>query len=205
MSVHVQVSPPRRLPSVYIQACTPEGRVRLRRMLAALQPHSNSHPAQPDTTTASLHTPQGLAPAQPQVSLQGSMSVFANRREPQQPCSSTVKPAKFESGSFSSPETCAVNGPQVDACMAGSAGFWEAFGSSIHVLCLSEAKHALMAQSLVGVPGAMTLLCNLSTTVDFGLDTSQEHVSIRSLQTIDLRTMGPGWVLHGLHIHLYCL
>jgi hypothetical protein len=52
--------------------------------------------------------------------------------------------------------------------------FWLQFSGSIHVLCLSEVKYAMMAQSVVGVPGAMTLLCNLSTTVDFGLDTTQE-------------------------------
>ena len=52
--------------------------------------------------------------------------------------------------------------------------FWLQFSGSIHVLCLSEVKYAMMAQSVVGVPGAMTLLCNLSTTVDFGLDTTQK-------------------------------
>lgn len=66
------------------------------------------------------------------------------------------------------------------ACTTG--GFWQTFSSNINVLCLSEAKHALMAHSLVGVPGAITLLCNLSTTVDFGLDTAQvEHVSGKGL------------------------
>jgi hypothetical protein len=52
--------------------------------------------------------------------------------------------------------------------------FWEEFSGSIHLLCLSEIKYAMMAQSVVGVPGVMTLLCNLSTTVDFGLELMQE-------------------------------
>jgi hypothetical protein len=80
------------------------------------------------------------------------------------------------------PWACPNNDPTADAFRAGIAGFWQAFGSSIHILCLSEVKHALMAQSLVGVPGAMTLLCNLSTTIDFWLNTTQvEHVSVSSL------------------------
>jgi hypothetical protein len=48
--------------------------------------------------------------------------------------------------------------------------FWRDFSARIHVLCLSEMKYAMMAHNIVGVPGGMTLLCNLSTTVDFGLD-----------------------------------
>jgi hypothetical protein len=52
--------------------------------------------------------------------------------------------------------------------------FWEEFSGSIHLLCLAEIKYAMMAQSVVGVPGVMTLLCNLSTTVDFGLEMMQE-------------------------------
>jgi hypothetical protein len=57
------------------------------------------------------------------------------------------------------------------AAVAGS--FWEEFSGSIHLLCLAEIKYAMMAQSVVGVPGVMTLLCNLSTTVDFARDTFQ--------------------------------
>jgi hypothetical protein len=52
--------------------------------------------------------------------------------------------------------------------------FWQDFSASIHVLCLSEIKYAMMAQSIVGVPGAMTLLCNLSTTVDFSTGQDME-------------------------------
>jgi hypothetical protein len=52
--------------------------------------------------------------------------------------------------------------------------FWQEYSGSIHVLCLSEVKYAMMAQSVVGVPGAITLLCNLSTTVDFGISNSQQ-------------------------------
>jgi hypothetical protein len=52
--------------------------------------------------------------------------------------------------------------------------FWQEYSGSIHVLCLSEIKYAMMAQSVVGVPGAMTLLCNLSTTVDFGISNTEE-------------------------------
>lgn len=52
--------------------------------------------------------------------------------------------------------------------------FWQEFSGSIHVLCLSEIKYAMMAQSAVGVPGAITLLCNLSTTVDFGVSSAEE-------------------------------
>jgi len=51
--------------------------------------------------------------------------------------------------------------------------FWQEFSAGLHVMCLAEIKYDMMAQSVVGVPGVMTLLCNLSTTVDFGLDTKE--------------------------------
>jgi hypothetical protein len=61
----------------------------------------------------------------------------------------------------------------------GAGSFWEDFSDSIHLLCLSEIKYAMMAQSVVGVPGVMTLLCNLSTTINFGPDTLQaEHPEV---------------------------
>ena len=200
-----QTTPPHRLPSVYIQVCSPEGRVRLRRMLAALQPHSNGQPAQPGMMAAPLHHGNAQEQQEQQGSLQQQQSVFADRAGPQQPGSAETpvlgisvkandhpppitshietQPVTSDTESFTPPGlrplgSCPINGPPVNASMAGTTGFWHAFGSSIHILCLSEAKHALMAQSLVGVPGTMTLVCNLSTTVDFGFDTSQvEHVS----------------------------
>jgi len=58
--------------------------------------------------------------------------------------------------------------------MPSGCAFWQEFSASIHVMCLAEIKYAMMAQSVVGVPGVMTLLCNLSTTVDFGLDTVEQ-------------------------------
>lgn len=63
--------------------------------------------------------------------------------------------------------------------VSNSTMFWRMFGSSIHVLCLAEIKHAMMSHSVVGVPGTMTLLCNLSTTVDLGPDT---HSQVRRQQ-----------------------
>eukprot|EP00775_Hariotina_reticulata_P006540 gene6540-6766_t len=50
--------------------------------------------------------------------------------------------------------------------------FWKRFGESIHVLCLAELKHALMAHSVVGVPGVITLLSNLVTSADFGTESA---------------------------------
>jgi hypothetical protein len=52
-------------------------------------------------------------------------------------------------------------------------GFWQAFGARVNVLCLSEVKCALVAQGVVGVPGVMSLLCNLSTTVNLTVETDE--------------------------------
>lgn len=49
--------------------------------------------------------------------------------------------------------------------------FWREFSASIHVLDLSDFKYAMMAASIVGVPGVMSLLCNLSVTVGLDEDT----------------------------------
>lgn len=51
--------------------------------------------------------------------------------------------------------------------------FWQEFSNCVYVMCLSEIKYALMAQSVVGVPGVMTLLCNLSTTVNLETDAGE--------------------------------
>jgi hypothetical protein len=61
--------------------------------------------------------------------------------------------------------------------------FWREFSGSVHVLCLSEVKYAMMAQSVVGVPGAIPLLCNLSTTVNLGMDTD-EVAEVRPLSPL---------------------
>eukprot|EP00882_Tetradesmus_deserticola_P023820 GHRQ01025953.1.p2 GENE.GHRQ01025953.1~~GHRQ01025953.1.p2 ORF type:complete len:132 (+),score=46.72 GHRQ01025953.1:32-397(+) len=53
------------------------------------------------------------------------------------------------------------------------APFWRRFAARLHVFCLGELRHALMAHSCVGVPGAISLLGNLCVTSDFkaeGLD-----------------------------------
>lgn len=61
-------------------------------------------------------------------------------------------------------------------CATG-ATYWRKYGHSLRVMCLSDLKHAMMAHTLLGVPGVMTLLSNLSTTADFGSD-SQSQVSM---------------------------
>jgi hypothetical protein len=145
-------------------------------------------------------TPHVHTPPQQEESLQQQSGFFAARAGAQQ---AALKPVNSDTETFTPQGACPIRGSAVDACMAGTAGFWQAFGSSIHILCLSEVKHALMAQSLVGVPGAMTLLCNLSTTVDFGLDAAQvEHVSIECLLCSMPTVFASGWLVRvpmGLH------
>lgn len=44
--------------------------------------------------------------------------------------------------------------------------FWHVISKQLQVLCLEEFKQALLAHSLVGCPGVITLLCNMATTAD---------------------------------------
>eukprot|EP00878_Enallax_costatus_P004556 GHUV01004797.1.p1 GENE.GHUV01004797.1~~GHUV01004797.1.p1 ORF type:complete len:827 (+),score=239.90 GHUV01004797.1:555-3035(+) len=54
--------------------------------------------------------------------------------------------------------------------VATGAAYWRKYGHAMRVMCLSDLKHAMMAHTLLGVPGLMTLLTNLSTTADFGVE-----------------------------------
>jgi hypothetical protein len=54
--------------------------------------------------------------------------------------------------------------------MPSGAPFWRRFAARMHVLCLGELRHALMAHSCVGVPGVISLLSNLCVTSDFEVE-----------------------------------
>jgi hypothetical protein len=58
--------------------------------------------------------------------------------------------------------------------MPSGAPFWRRFAARMHVLCLGELRHALMAHSCVGVPGVITLLSNLCVTSDFEVETLEK-------------------------------
>eukprot|EP00879_Flechtneria_rotunda_P021712 GHRR01022893.1.p1 GENE.GHRR01022893.1~~GHRR01022893.1.p1 ORF type:complete len:313 (+),score=70.59 GHRR01022893.1:135-941(+) len=51
--------------------------------------------------------------------------------------------------------------------------FWKRFGQNLHVICLGEIKHALMAHTLVGCPGVLALISNLCGTAGFSESLSQ--------------------------------
>lgn len=149
----------------------------LRRVLGSLQPSdgkrtnpSGSTSAQDSCSSVPLN---GTATGRAAVSAGSPMGVV-DRDSPlwqgQPPYSKHGSSAAWPPGSPSNDGWDSQGGGMGQ--ISGS-DFWREFSGSVHVLCLSEIKFAMMAQSVVGVPGVMTLLCNLSTTVNLGTDTDE--------------------------------
>jgi hypothetical protein len=70
----------------------------------------------------------------------------------------------------SSSAGCCSSSKQQQQPMPSGAPFWRRFAARMHVLCLGELRHALMAHSCVGVPGVISLLSNLCVTSDFEVE-----------------------------------
>jgi hypothetical protein len=193
----LQTSPPKTLPAVYLQICQPEGRMALRRVLGSLQPSDGK-----------LVDPSGLPSAQDSCSsvpLNGTATGRAAFTAGL-PSGAVDRDSLLWQGQppYSKGSSSAAWPPDSPSSWDSQGGwtshivgskFWQEFSGSIHVLCLSEIKYAMMAQSVVGVPGAMTLLCNLSTTVNLGMDTD-ELAEVRLLSLGGLRRC-----LQRLHVH----
>jgi len=118
--------------------------------------HASVGTAAQDTATTMKHhvafSPAAVAEASAQAFTSASGPSLANQRG-----------SSFQGRIFLS------KGQPVNTALMGG-HFWKRFGESIHVLCLGELKHALMAHSVVGAPGAITLLSNLVTSADFGTE-----------------------------------
>lgn len=164
---------PLHFPAVFVQMCQPEGRMALRRVLTSLQPH-NSPPA--SFGTAAAGGPDSCATSTAPSSAQQRSVACVHAQDPLAGDTHRDKgfwhiPAAHSKGRWAA---CSLDGLPPGALLdATSKGFWEAFAARVHVLCLSEVKCALVAQGVVGVPGVMSLLCNLSTTVNLKLDTDE--------------------------------
>lgn len=146
-------------------------------MAADANPYSKTWSAQAN----SGHTPGDAAACSDAWSgLNGHASMTGDNPAPKDKASSpsSSKQSKPGCSGCSGCFSCCggdPTAPQVpEKAMPTGCMFWQEYSASIHVLVLADFKYAMMAQSLVGVPGVMTMLCNLSTTVDFGLDTMKE-------------------------------
>lgn len=85
--------------------------------------------------------------------------------------------------------------------------FWHHYGRSMRVMCLSDVKHAMMAHTLLGVPGVMTLLSNLSSTADYGPDDlGKVNPRLSNNQSVAPRLTQPcatwGSEFFGPHMHV---
>lgn len=148
----------------------------LRRVLTSLQPH-NSSPA--SSGTAAAGGPDSCATSTaPSSAQQGSVArVHAQEAlvgDTHRDKGFWQAPVAHSKGSWAARSLDGL--PSGALQDTSSKGVWQAFAARVHVLCLSEVKCALVAQGVVGVPGVMSLLCNLSATVNLRPDTDGEQV-----------------------------
>lgn len=151
----------------------------VRRVLASLQPHNGkAAPCNGDPTAGFGDNPRtatdGAGPSAPGGGSSGSAVGGDNFLWQVQPSNGmNGKDGTYTAAAADSLDRSSFAGQLGWLRRTTGCHFWQEFSACVYVMCLSEIKYALMAQSVVGVPGVMTLLCNLSTTVNLGTDTEE--------------------------------
>jgi hypothetical protein len=166
----LQTSPPSFLPSIFVQMVLPEGRLRLYQAMQSLQA-----PAAAAAAGASHHRGQSHS-AKPQTRSGSDLKGVPARNSSTFYRSSTLDASQIKRSSSSGGSTgCCGRGSKQEQQQPRQpipigAPFWRRFAAQMHVLCLGELRHALMAHSCVGVPGIISLLSNLCVTSDFEVE-----------------------------------
>jgi hypothetical protein len=178
----------------------PEGRLRLYQAMQSLQAaapaaaaggaahHHHHHGQQPHISNLKASSAAaGLGGSKKHADTARDPSLFYR--------SSTLNASQIrrESKDGGGTSCCSGRSKQARQPMPIGAPFWRRFSVAMHVLCLGELRHALMAHSCLGVPGIITLLSNLSVTSDFEVENLEKvRCRVRTQVQPDVLHASPG-------------
>jgi hypothetical protein len=169
----MQTSPPASLPSIFVQMVLPEGRLRLYQAMQSLQAPTAAAAAAAGTGSGQFQgVHQRSSKASPAAASAAAAGLPTDATTFYR--SSTLTASQVVRDGSSSAGCCSggkqQQQQQQQQPMPSGAPFWRRFAARMHVLCLGELRHALMAHSCVGVPGVISLLSNLCVTSDFEVE-----------------------------------